>query len=94
MNLEPIGDRILIDVINEKTKAGLILPKSNSRYCKAVVIASGAGHLTSTGVRIDMGFHPGDTLLILSAAIEEFEIDGTKYAMVTGNHVVAVLERA
>ncbi len=78
MNIKPIGDRILVQPLEqeEMTKSGIVLPASAEKEKKAQgkIIAIGNGEeIKRLGLKI------GDTVVFGQYAGNEIEIDGKDY---------------
>lgn len=90
MNIIPIGERILIKQIKqteERTKSGLILPKSSNEKKEGEVIAVGTkenGH--------PLPLKKGDRVIYGGYTSEEIEINGEKHLIIELKDVVARIE--
>ena len=97
MNLQPIGDKIIIrrDTAGDKSAGGIILPDtSKNKPQLGTVLAVGPGKLKKDGTRDPMSVKVGDRVLFTSWAGDEFK--GKKAAdevlVMDSGDVMAVLE--
>jgi chaperonin GroES len=87
MNIQPIGERVLIKVKQqeERTKGGLYIPESAKDSKKeGEVIAVGKMKEGNMPVKV------GDTILYGGYSSEEFEIDNENYVILDVKDILAV----
>lgn len=86
MNIEPIGERVLLEPIEkeEKTQSGIYIPESAQEDRKE-------GKVVAVGQKEKGEFpvQPGDRILYGGYSNEEFEYDGKKYIVVELKDVIA-----
>ncbi|MFT4309693.1 MAG: co-chaperone GroES [Candidatus Woesearchaeota archaeon] len=89
MNIEPIGERVLIEPVkeDEKTKGGIYIPES-SRESKKKGIVRAVGKYKDGK---ELPVKTGDTILYGGYSSEEFEIDTKTYVILEFKDVVARL---
>jgi chaperonin GroES len=95
MNLKPLGDRLVIEPIEqeETTSFGIIIPDSaKEKPQQGKVLAIGAGRRDEDGDRIDMDVAVGDTVLYAKYAGTEVKIDGKKLLIMKESDVLAIVE--
>jgi chaperonin GroES len=98
MNLQPIGDRIIVrrESSDEKTAGGILLPDTaKKKPQRGVVIAVGPGKLNKkTGERVPMQLKAGDKVLFTSWAGDEFKDrkDPNEILVMHEEDVLAVIE--
>ena len=96
MNIKPLGDKLLIEALEEEktTKSGIVLPDTaeKGKPIQGKVVAVGPGKLNDKGERIPMSVKVGDTVLFKKYGPDEMEIDGKKYLVGDENDILAILE--
>lgn len=93
--LKPLGDRIVIKVIEdtEQTSGGIFIPDSaKEKPQKGEVIAVGAGKVNDKGEREPMDVKAGDTILYAKYAGTDIKIDGTEYKILSVKDALAIIE--
>jgi chaperonin GroES len=81
MNLQPLGDRVVVEreEAKDKTAGGIVLPDTaKDKPQKGKVLAVGDGRITKDGKRRDLQVKVGDHVLFTSYAGDEFKINGDK----------------
>ena len=80
--LKPLGDRIVIKVIEdtEQTSGGIFIPDSaKEKPQKGEVVAVGEGKINDKGEREPMDVKKGDTILYAKYAGTDIKMDGVEY---------------
>ena len=93
--LKPLGDRIVIKVIEdtEQTSGGIFIPDSaKEKPQKGEVVAVGAGKVNDKGEREPMDVKAGDTILYAKYAGTDIKIDGTEYKILSVKDALAIIE--
>jgi chaperonin GroES len=97
MNLKPLGDRIIVKVLEseERTKSGIVIPDTaKEKPQKANVIAVGPGRINEdNGQRIPMDVAVGDTVVFAKYGGTEIKLDGEEYLILCERDILAVLEK-
>ena len=94
MNIKPLGDRVVIKMLEseETTKGGIILAgTAKEKPQMAEVLAIGPGAVED-GKVIPMEVKVGDKVLMSKYAGTEVKIDGEEYTIVRQNDILAVVE--
>jgi chaperonin GroES len=94
MTLKPLGDRVVIKMIEseDSTKSGIVLPGSAKEKPQvAEIIAVGPGGLVD-GKEITMQVKVGDRVLIGKYAGTEVKIDNVEYTILKQNDILAIVE--
>jgi len=94
MNIRPLGDRVVIKMIEseETTKSGIVLPGSaKEKPQMAEVIAVGPGGMVD-GKEIKMEVKVGDKVIYSKYAGTEVKLDDEEYIIVRQNDILAVVE--
>lgn len=95
MNLKPIFDRVVIEVIEQPTTtaSGLALPESITKANQNTgkVIATGGGRYQN-GVLVPMTVKVGDTVLFSLAGGLPFKLGDKNYLIFDESSILAILE--
>jgi len=93
MKLRPLGDRVVIKVVEaeEKTKSGIVLPSSAKEQPKmAEVVAIGSDILNDEKKKDQIKVK--DKVIFSKYAGTEVKIDGEEYTILKLNDILAVVE--
>ena len=96
MNLKPLGDRIVVRVIEEleRTKGGIVLPDTaKEKPQEAEVLAIGPGGRNEKGDRVPMEVKVGDRVIFAKYSGTEFKQDDEEYLILRESDVLAVVVR-
>lgn len=94
MKLMPLGDRVIIKMVEaeEKTKSGLILTGSAKEKPEvAEVIEVGPGGLVD-GKEVKMTVKKGQKVITSKYSGTEVKVDGEEYTIVRQGDILAVVE--
>jgi len=94
MNIKPLGDRIVIKVLEaeEKTASGIVLPdNAKEKPQEGEVKAVGSGKLLDNGTRVEPEVKVGDKVVFSKYAGTEVKVDGEDYLIVRQDDILAVL---
>ena len=95
MNIRPLGDRVLIEPIEEKEQkvGGIIIPDSaKEKPMQGKVVAVGK-KLDKDGKEIAFDVKKGDTVLLPKYGGTEIKLDGKKLQLVREEDLLGVLEK-
>jgi chaperonin GroES len=95
LNVKPIGDRILVEPVEEKEvkKGGIIIPDTaKEKPQEGTVIAVGAGKLSDKGDRQPLEVKEGDRVLFAKYGGTEFKLDGEDLLVLRESDILAILE--
>ena len=95
MNIRPLGDRVLVEPIEEKEQkvGGIIIPDSaKEKPMQGKVIAVGK-KLDKDGKEIAFDVKKGDTVLLPKYGGTEIKLDGKKLQLVREEDLLGVLEK-
>ena len=95
MNIRPLGDRVLVEPIEEKeqTVGGIIIPDSaKEKPMQGKVLAVGK-KLDKDGKEIAFDVKQGDTVLLPKYGGTEIKLDGKKLQLVREEDLLGVLEK-
>lgn len=94
-NIQPIGDRILVQPIeeNEQVKGGIIIPDSaKEKPQNAKVIALGTGKTDKDGKKVPFEVKVGDIVLISKYGGTEVKLDGEKFTLLREDDVLGIIK--
>jgi chaperonin GroES len=94
MNIKPLGDRIIIKVIEseETTKSGIVLPgTAKEKPMQGEVLAVGSGEMVD-GKKIPLELKVGDKVIYSKYSGTEVKMDGNEYLIVRQSDILAVIE--
>ena len=92
MKLKPLGDRLIVQAIEEEltTASGLGLPETaKEKPQKGKIIAIGDGKLDENGKRIPLEVKEGDEVLYSKYGGTEIKIDGEDLLVLRESDVLA-----
>jgi chaperonin GroES len=94
MNIKPLADRVVIEVVEEKEKkvGGIIMPDSaKEKPQQGKVVAVGKGKRSDSGELIDMEVNVGDTVLFSKYSGTEIKIDQKEYLVMRESDLLAII---
>lgn len=94
LKIKPVGDRILVQYIEEKeqVRGGVIIPDSaKEKPQEAKVIALGSGPKTKAGASLTFEVTVGDTVLVNKFGGAEVKLDGQKFTLVREDDILGVV---
>jgi len=96
LNVRPIGDRILVEPIEEKEqngkKGGIIIPDTaKEKPMESMVVAVGAGKTGDDGKKILLEVKKGDRVLVSKYGGTEIKLNGKEYRIFNGDDVLAII---
>ncbi|GKV70226.1 10 kDa chaperonin [Sporosarcina sp. NCCP-2716] len=92
--LKPLGDRIVIELIEveEKTSSGIVLPDSaKEKPQEGKVIAVGTGRVLDNGQRVELEVSEGDRIIFSKYAGTEVKYEGQEYLILRESDILAKL---
>ena len=95
MNLKPLGDRLIVEPIEQEevTASGIVLPESaKEKPMQGKVVAAGPGGRKEDGSRIAMDVKEGDTVLYAKYAGTEVRMCDKRYLIFRETDVLAIVE--
>ena len=93
MNLKPLGDRIIAEVLEEETTtaSGIVLPETaQEKPSRAKILAIGSGHY-EMGHHVPLEVAVGDEILFSKYAGTEVKDGGKDYMIFRESDVLAVI---
>ncbi|MFH1798754.1 MAG: co-chaperone GroES [Candidatus Omnitrophota bacterium] len=94
MNVKPLSDRVLVEVLEaeEKTKGGIVLPDSaKEKPQQAKVVAVGKGKVSEDGTVIALEVKKGDIVLFGKYSGTELKIDEKNLLMLKEEDILGIV---
>ena len=94
MNLKPLGDRIVVKVLEaeEKTASRIVLPDKARKNPRKVKSWLWAGKMLENGARSEMEVKVGDKVIFSRYAGTEVKIKGEEYLLLMQDDVLALVQ--
>lgn len=95
MAIKPLGDRIVIKVIedSEQTTGGIFIPDSaKEKPQKGEVVAVGPGKTLDSGDREPLDVKVGETILYAKYSGTDVKMDGVNYKILSVKDALAIVE--
>ena len=95
MNLKPLGDRLIVEPIEQEelTASGIVLPETaKEKPMQGKALAIGPSARKEDGSRIAMDVSKGDTVLYAKYAGTEVKIENKKYLILKETDVLAIVQ--
>ena len=95
INVKPLGDRVLVEPVEEKEvkKGAIIIPDSaKEKPTEAVVIALGTGKTDDNGKKVPFEVKKGDRVLVSKYGGTEIKLDGKEYKILNSDDLLAIVE--
>jgi chaperonin GroES len=95
MNVKPLGDRVLVQAIEQEEvkKGGIIIPDSaKEKPQEGKVIAVGTGKRDDSGKLIPFEVKKGDRVLISKYGGTEIKVDGKEYQIMREDDILGIIE--
>ncbi|KGP89946.1 hypothetical protein N780_07615 [Pontibacillus chungwhensis BH030062] len=92
--LKPLGDRIVIEVVQqeEKTASGIVLPDSaKEKPQEGKVVAVGSGRVTDNGEKVALEVATSDHIIFSKFAGTEVKYEGKEYLILRESDILAVV---
>src|SRR5437867_11992346 len=97
LNVKPLGDRILVEPVEEKEAKGkkgrIIIPDTaKEKPMESRVVALGTGKTGDDGKKVPFEVRKGDRVLVRKYGGTEIKLDGKEYKILNGDDILAVIE--
>ena len=95
INLKPLGDRVLVEPVEEKEtkKGGIIIPDTaKEKPTEGVVRALGSGKVDDNGKKIPFEVKVGDRVLVSKYGGTEIKLDGKEYKILNSDDILGVID--
>ena len=94
-NFRPLGDRVAVERVEEKTSSGIIIPDTaKEKPVQGKIIAVGEGARDDQGKRIALDVKVGDIVLFTKWGGTEFKIDGREITIMKESDILAILGKS
>ncbi len=97
MNLRPLGDRLVVEHVeqSEKTAGGVFLPDTaKEKPQEGQVLAVGSGRTLDNGNKLAMDVKVGDKVIYSKYSGSEIKLEGKDYLIISEKDVLAVFTDA
>ena len=94
LNVKPLGDRILVEAVEEKEtkKGGIIIPDTaKEKPQEGKVVALGTGKLDDNGKKVEFTVKSGDKVLISKYGGTEIKVDGESYLIMREDDILGII---
>ena len=95
MTIKPLGDRIVLKVIDDvqQPQGGIFIPDSaKEKPQKGEVVADGPGKTMDNGEREPLDVKVGDKVLYAKYSGTDVKMDGIEYKILSVKDVLAIIE--
>ena len=97
LNVRPLGDRILVEPVEEKEnkgkKGGIIIPDTaKEKPMESMVVAVGTGKTGDDGKKVFLEVKKGDHVLVNKYGGTEIKLEGKDYRIFNGEDILAVID--
>src|SRR5512142_2055532 len=95
LNIKPLGDRILVEPVEEKEvkKGGIIIPDTaKEKPQEGIVRVLGTGKLDDNGKKVPFEVKVGDRVLVSKYGGTEIKLDGKEYKLLSSDDILGVIE--
>jgi len=97
LKVRPIGDRFLVEPIEEKEekgkKGGIIIPDTaKEKPMESLVVAVGTGKTGDDGKKVFLEVKKGDHVLVNKYGGTEIKLEGKDYRIFNGEDILAVID--
>ncbi len=95
MNLQPLGDRVVVKALEEleaRTASGLVIPDTAKEKPQiGEVLAVGPGALNDNGDRIPVDVEVGQKVVYAKYGGTEIKVEGADYLVLSSRDLLAVV---
>ena len=95
MKIQPLGDRLVIEVLEakEKTKGGIVLPDTaKEKPQEGKVVAVGKGRISDEGKTVPLEVKVGDKVLYGKYSGTEVNLDDKEFLIVKEEDILAIVK--
>ena len=94
VKLKPLGDRVLVEAVEEKEtkKGGIIIPDSaKEKPTESIIVALGTGKTDDNGKKIAFAVKVGDRIIASQYGGSPIKLDGMEYKILSSEDILAVV---
>ena len=95
MNLKPLGDRVVVEHVEQadKSAGGVFLPDTaKEKPQEGKVLAIGSGRTLDNGTKVPMEVKVGDRILYSKYSGSEVKMDGKEYLIISEKDVLGIVQ--
>ena len=95
INVKPLGDRVLVEPVEEKEvkKGGIIIPDSaKEKPMEGLVVALGTGKTDDNGKKVPFEVKVKDRVLISKYGGTEIKVDGKEYKILNSDDILGIID--
>lgn len=95
LKLKPLGDRVLVEPVEEKEvkKGGIIIPDSaKEKPTEGIVRALGTGKTDDKGKKVPFEVKVGDRVLVSKYGGTEVKLDNKEYKLLNSDDILAIID--
>ena len=95
LNVKPLGDRLLVEAVEEKEvkKGGIIIPDTaKEKPMESIIVALGTGKTNDDGKKVPFEVKKGDRVLVSKYGGTEIKLDGREFKILNADDVLAVID--
>ncbi len=95
MRLKPLGDRVVVRVIEEeeRTSSGIVLPDTaKEKPQQGEIIAVGTGKTLESGEKVALEVQTGDRIIFSKYAGTEVKLQAEEYLILRESDILAIVE--
>ena len=95
MNIKPLGDRVMVEAIEETevVKGGIVIPDSaKEKPQEAKVVALGTGKTDDDGKKVPFEVKVGDVVLTSKYGGTDIKFDDKEYKILNSSDILAVIK--
>jgi len=95
MQLKPLGDKVVVEVIDEPqtTASGIVLPDSaKEKSQRGKVVAVGSGKMLDNGERVALEVSVGDTVVFAKYGGTEIDVGGKEMMILSERDIHAIVQ--
>ena len=96
MNLKPLGDRVVVEHVEQQDKSagGVFLPDTaKEKPQEGMVRAVGSGRTLDNGTKLAMDVKVGDRIIYSKYSGSEVKVEGTEYLIISEKDVLAIVDK-
>lgn len=95
VKIKPLGDRVLVEPVEEKetAKGGIIIPDTaKEKPMESKVVALGTGKTDEDGKKTPFEVKVGDIVLTSKYGGTDIKLDGKEYKILSSDDILAILD--